>query len=451
VFSETARDVRRTIIPEVTTMHRISIAAFLTTVILIHSIPSLCAIAGGRPVLDVPGGPWKMEITLYDHPDSERMAVGDATLLEDDMLVVPLTWWPRTGVQRYEWIEEGDGVSLTLVSRDRGLSWQIYDGPAIPEKSFRLADGRLFRIRWKAYEPHPNSDRDAFVRRDYYLYELPEKKMFSVTLGFEKQTSNDGGKNWQTTDIAIPHQAEINGYGMSTARMLSDGTILMPTFGRPTRRCRVRSCGVLRSSDTGTTWQHVRVAFDDSPQVVGDDGNSGNSLAPAPPAGVRAFDEAQLVEGNRPGRVIAIIEEQSTKSLHTSFSNDSGLTWSPPRETGMIGVTPLLLRLKSGSLACAFTNRYHGSQNERGMQVCYSHDDGETWDSKHPARLRDYNARPDGQCLWNFVQFSDGTLFASGWGLKTGCGGGKEVSYAVGFRFTEDFRTPLRAIPKTNR
>jgi hypothetical protein len=38
-----------------------------------------------------------------------------------------------------------------------------------------------------------------------------------------------------------------------------------------------------------------------------------------------------------------------------------------------------------------------------------------------------------------------------GWGPKTGCGGGDEISYAVGFRFTEDFRTPLRAVPHPSR
>lgn len=115
-------------------------------------------------------------------------------------------------------------------------------------------------------------------------------------------------------------------------------------------------------------------------------------------------------------------------------------SWSSPTKTGMRGNTPLLLRLKSGALACAYTLR---AQNG-GMRVCYSKNDGETWDAEHPTVLKDNNARSDGQCLWNFVQFSDGTLFASGWGTKRGCGGGDEISYAVGFRFTENFVTPLR-------
>jgi hypothetical protein len=432
-------------------MSRITFSAAAGTLVFI--LWAFCPASGATDPLQasIHGAPWKVEITLYDNPDSERMYVGDATLLPHDVLVVPITWWPRSNVQRYEWIEEGDAVSLTLVSRDRGLSWQIYDGPPLPDKIFKLKDGSLLRLRWKAYEQHPNSEREKYQKADYYLYEIPEKDMFSITLGFDKQVSRDGGKTWQTSDIQIPHQAEINGYGMVTARMLSDGAILMPTYGRPTRHHRVRSCSMLRSGDGGKTWQLIPVAYDDSPGAVGDDSNSGSSLSSPPPPGVHAFDEAQIVEAKRPGRVIAVIEEQFTKALYTSVSNDSGKTWSKPRETGMYGVTPLVLRLKSGAIACAYTNRYHGTENERGMWVCYSPDDGETWDTDRVAILRDTNARADGQCLWNFVQFSDGTLFASGWGLKTGCGGGNQISYAVGFRFTEDFVTPLRVARPAKR
>ena len=78
------------------------------------------------------------------------------------------------------------------------------------------------------------------------------------------------------------------------------------------------------------------------------------------------------------------------------------------------------------------------------MRVCYSHDDGRTWDTDHLAVLKDDNARADAQGMWNFLQFSDGTLLATGLATKRGCGGGNEVGYAVGLRFTEDFRTPLR-------
>ena len=146
-----------------------------------------------------------MEITLYDNPDSARMYVGDATVLPHDALVIPVTWWPRTGAPRYEWYEEGDAVSFNLISRDRGLSWRIYDGPPVPERAFRLKDGSLLRVRYKEgyYEQHPDSEREQYIKEDYYLYEIPEKKMFAITKGMETQTSSDGGKTWVTRDLVL--------------------------------------------------------------------------------------------------------------------------------------------------------------------------------------------------------------------------------------------------------
>jgi hypothetical protein len=417
--------------------------------LVILGIALVCGITAPAMRADSARGPWKVEITLYDNPAAARMYVGDATLLPRDVLVVPVTWWPRADVPRYEWYEEGDAVSFNLISRDRGLSWQICDGPPLPEKAFRRRDGSRLRITPKPgyYGQHPNSERAKYVAMDYYLYPIPEKDMFAITLGFDTHVSTDGGQTWKTSDLILPHQADINGYGMATAKRLSDGTLLMPTYGRATRRNLVRSCSVARSTDDGRTWELIPVAFDDSPRAIADkDYPEGSDMA-GPPPGVHAFDEAQVLETGKAGRVILVVEEQFTKDLYVCISEDRGQTWTKPRETGMHGVTPLLLRLKSGAIACAYTNRYHGGENERGMFVVYSHDGGDTWDAAHPAILRDYNARADSQCLWNFVQFSDGTLFASGWGLKTGGGGGNEISYAVGFRFTEDFRTPLRVVP----
>ena len=407
------------------------------------AVATLAFAAGPNVAIAQPG--WKIQVALYDNPDCDRLAVGDATLLPGDVLVVSATAWPRRDVKRYEWIEEGDALNLQLISRDRGLSWQVHDGPPLPQKSFQLKDGSLLRIEWKGYEQHPVSEQTKYEQAGYFIYPIPEKKMFAVCSGFQTHVSADGGKSWRTQDIALPHRAELAGYGMATAKMIRDGTLLMPVFGIASRRHKVRSASVLRSTDSGRHWELIDVASDTSPAAVAET-DIPTGRWEKPPPGVRAFDEAQVVEANRPGRVIAVVEEQFTKQLYSSISEDSGRTWSPPKPTGMVGVTPLMLRLRSGAIACAYTNRYAGSLNDRGMRVCYSHDDGRTWDTEHLAILKDDNARPDGQCLWNLVQFSDETLFASGWAAKRGCGTGPEVSYAVGFRFTEDFRTPPRVV-----
>ncbi|MBI4557212.1 MAG: exo-alpha-sialidase [Candidatus Hydrogenedentes bacterium] len=388
--------------------------------------------------------PWKVQVALFDDPDFDRLSVGDATQFSDDAIWVPTTAWPRSGVERYEWYEEGDAVNLQLVSRDRGLTWAPHQGDPLPERHFVLKDGSFLRVSWTGYQQHPISEQAAYEKAGYFIYLLPGKDVFAIGGGFQTSRSTNGGKTWVAEDIKLPKRADVAGYGMATTKMLSDGTILMPLFGTITRRHRVRCASVIRSQDGGRNWELIDIAVDDSPAAL-----AAEDLPPGlwenAPTGVHAFDEAQLVKGNQPGRVIAIVEEQFTKELYCCISEDSGKNWTAPKPTGMIGVTPLLLRLQSGAIACAYTNRYNGDFLDRGMRVCYSHDDGKTWDINDLVILKNDNARADGQCLWNLVQFSDGTLFASGWGTKRGCGDGHEVGYAVGFRFTETFRRPLYA------
>ncbi|OGG46154.1 MAG: hypothetical protein A3F84_26100 [Candidatus Handelsmanbacteria bacterium RIFCSPLOWO2_12_FULL_64_10] len=382
-------------------------------------------------------------MVLYDHPNAQSVFVGDATLLEDDTLIVPLSVTWRGPFIGYDWYEVKDALHLNLISRDRGISWQVHDGP-VPEKSFQLSDGALFRVWWKGYESYPVDRQTEFEKAGHFVYPVPEQKMFSVTGGFRAGVSRDSGRTWSEWDVVLPHRASLAGYGMATAKRLSDGTILMPAFGYLSRCHKTRACLMLRSPDAGAHWDLITLAQDDRPEAVADAPLPSDSDWAALHRGILGFDEAQVIETRTPGRVIAVIEEAKTKDLYACLSEDSGRTWTRPVKTGMRGNTPLLLRLRSGTLACAYTDRYAPDPMARGLHVCYSRDDGETWDTDHLVILKDTNARPDGQCLWNLVQFSDGTLFSSGWSTKRGCGGGEEVSYAVGFRFTEDFITPLR-------
>ena len=393
-------------------------------------------------------GPWKVAVVLYDHPKAANVSVGDATLLPDDTLFVPLAVaWRDSAeafahVRGYDWYEAADTLRLTLFSRDRGLSWNVHKDPP-PQRSLRARDGTLVRLRWLGYQHHPLEEQARWERAGYWLYLIPEKRLFATTGDFVVESSHDGGHSWSSRKMELPHRAFLAGYGMATARLLSDGTILMPVFGYLTRRHKTYAASVARSADGGRTWDLITVAQDERPEAVSaQDIPSGAIWSQFPESA--GFDEAQVVETGKPGRVLAIIEESRSKDLYSCVSEDYGRTWTQPKPTGMRGNTPLLLRLRSGKLACAFTQR----TQDGGMRVCLSRDDGQTWDAEHTIVLKDDNARTRGQCLWNLVQFSDGTLFASGWATKRGCGGGDEVSYAIGFRFTEEFVTPLRVGPR---
>lgn len=412
-------------------------------VLLLAALALPGAEAGIKDPLAGCKGPWKVQITLYDHPNAANASTDDATLLEEDALIVPISVTWRSAFTGYDWYEVEDALHLNLISRDRGISWQVYGG-SVPERSLELRDGSLLRVKWLGYRQHPIEELARWEAAGYWIYMIPEKKLFATTGGFLVEVSRDKGRTWQPRPINLPHRAFLAGYGMHTARILSDGTILMPAFGYLTRRHKTYACSIIRSADGGATWDVITIAQDERSEAVSDsDTPSGSIWANFPD--IKGFDEASIVEAKKPRRVIAVIEESQAKDLYSCISNDSGRTWTKAKKTGMAGVAPLLLRLKSGAIACAYTNRYSGSPNDRGMRVCLSHDDGKTWDTEHPIILKDDNARADAQGLWNLLQFSDGTLFACGSATKTGCGGGNEIGYAVGFRFTEDFRTPLRA------
>ena len=159
---------------------------------------------------------------------------------------------------------------------------------------------------------------------------------------------------------------------------------------------------------------------------------------------VIGFDEAGLTETSQPGHVVLVVEESQSKDLYSCISRNHGKTWTAPKKTGMTGQNPKVLKLKSGAIACAYTDRYSPDPNDRGPRVCLSRDDGVTWNADRVIVLKDDNARKDGQSITNLLQFSDGTLFACGWATKSGSGDGAQVGYAVAFRFTEDFTTPVR-------
>jgi len=185
---------------------------------------------------------------------------------------------------------------------------------------------------------------------------VPEKNLFSTTGPFQLEVSRDNGKTWIAREIKLPHRAFLAGYGMATAKMLSNGTLLMPAFGYLTRKHKTYACSVVRSTDSGQTWQLTTMADDKGPEAISKtDIPSGTLWSNFREA--LGFDEAQLIETGKLGRVMAIIEESWSKDLYTCVSNDYGKSWSSPKKTRMRGNTPLLLRLKSGALACAFTLR----------------------------------------------------------------------------------------------
>ena len=100
----------------------------LPVVLVSTGVALMPAIAAPPLGTDSAQKPWKVEITLYDNPDAGRMYVADATLLADDALIVPITWWPRADVPRYEWYEEGASTAQSRADYTRERLRLLYVG-----------------------------------------------------------------------------------------------------------------------------------------------------------------------------------------------------------------------------------------------------------------------------------------------------------------------------------
>jgi hypothetical protein len=90
-------------------------------------------------------------------------------------------------------------------------------------------------------------------------------------------------------------------------------------------------------------------------------------------------DETCLVHlgGDRLLALIRVEGQQVPPYHHASFSEDGGVTWSPPRPTDIPAArSPCdVLRLPSGEIACGFS-----FYNRRSERMVLSHDGGQTWD-----------------------------------------------------------------------
>ena len=168
-------------------------------------------------------------------------------------------------------------------------------------------------------------EQNAFEKAGFVIYPVPERKLFSVTGGFRTRVSTDGGQTWIDKDILLPHRASLAGYGMATAKQLADGTILMPAFGYLSLRHKTGACSIMRSQDSGRTWDLITIAQDERPEAVSDTSLPADTNWGDLHQGVLGFDEAQVIETRKPGRVIAIIEEAKTKDLYTCLSEEGAL------------------------------------------------------------------------------------------------------------------------------
>ena len=189
------------------------------------------------------------------------------------------------------------------------------------------------------------------------MIQLPEGAILLPCLGGTNgvylMRSEDNGESWSGPD---PVGQDIDGvdwnrlHPYGKIRLLSDGTLIMPVFGR-FHGSRDGFSGQLRSSDGGRTWnEFVTVA-----------------------KGLVAYnDTIELPDG----RMMAIVSNMSGGEGMAPFlwtwSEDLGRTWSKPEIIfePIYGQSPSMFMTKKGSLICGF--RWFGDSDQRYVGVGYS-------------------------------------------------------------------------------
>lgn len=282
---------------------------------------------------------------------------------------------------------DNTGGTARYVSHDRGYTWEPYEGEWPIDDAMRNPDGSLVDARAYGWRRVPAERRSEFEEKDITVRDV-RPGVVAYLQGAYARRSEDGGKTWQKRELELPAHRSLMNFNASSRIRLSNGVLLNAVYGE-LKEDTVSRTFVLRSADDGDTWWFLPLAAD--------------------PAGEVRFNETALCE-NADGEVIAMMRSEPPPGgfLRLSISKDSGITWSPPVETGMWGYPANLILLQDGRMLCTYGYR----KEPMGIRAALSNDGGHTWDADNIIVLRN-DAAPFGSDLGYpiSVEKSPGEIF----------------------------------------
>jgi hypothetical protein len=135
--------------------------------------------------------------------------------------------------------------------------------------------------------------------------------------------------------------------------------------------------GVIRSRDRGITWgEHVTIGYDPDAAVP-----SGTAVDELHCAGYNETTIAVLPSG----RLLAVLRQQGVhglrRDLFRAYSDDGGMTWTPPERMDLWGTSPSLHVEASGVVMLGYRNHLGNPQGltEAGVGISLSEDGGCSW------------------------------------------------------------------------
>lgn len=278
---------------------------------------------------------------------------------------------------------------LTIRSRDGGVTWDpaskalLWDGAgeyvvADPALTV-LADGTLL-ARIALLRMVPRQERHRL--RGRIIRHYAHLGLVGSACGNALFRSGNGGQTWEAPPTFIQAPTLEEAMSRDPIHELPDGSLLLSVYtGYPAAP---DAAWIIRSWDGGKTWG-------DPSLIAGD------------PSGVpyragTSYNETSLVilEG---GAAVALVRTDSAAAilgdksymcrggdgvLSIAWTEDWGLSWTPPAATPLAGQPGHLLRLRSGRLLCTYGYR----QEPFGVRACLSEDLGRTWVMEREAILR---------------------------------------------------------------
>ncbi len=202
--------------------------------------------------------------------------------------------------------------------------------------------------------------------------------------GYALVRSEDDGETWSdpipvNTSPVIESGLgpySVGGSGAGHIIELSDGGLLMPLHGNLEPNAMMTAettrCFLLRSDDGGYNWEYwATVAYDS--------------------AGIISFIEPGMARLND-GKLVCLMRtfhkpRSRTDNMWFTYSENDGITWSPPQRTGLWGFPADVIQLQDGRVLAVYGYR----RDPWGVRGCVS-EDGLTWDIENEFVIREGGA-----------------------------------------------------------
>ena len=279
-----------------------------------------------------------------------------------------------------------DSRIAIIFSDDGGKTWIpsskkiVYSGDyAVNDPAISVLKCGDLLLRFTALDVRPSNERAQLQGR--FLSHRPELAQISATVGDFWMRSKDDGATWtEPRPVRVEGLAELLSRDPITE--LEDGTWILPCY--ESSPFRTERCFLIRSFDEGKNWGEAASIADDPNGIVSSARGIGYNEC-----SVVSLDSSQMLAMIRADASYysegEFIPVGGVGELHSSHSENAGMSWSAPQPTGIWGQPAHLLKLANGSILCTYGSR----KSPYSVRVVLSKDKGKTWAPKAGLPLRE--------------------------------------------------------------